>query len=237
MQVVQAPDEGTILVIAAHPDDMEAFCAGTVGLAIEAGCRAELLLTTPGNKGAQDPATDPEELAKTRIAEAREAAEYLGFSDVHVLDYGDGEVENTVELRRDLTRVIRQVRPRVVFTFDPDHSLPPYISHRDHRMTGRAALDCVFPIARDPLNFPEQYAEGLEPHKVQEVWLFASGVADCAVDISAMLDRKIQARILHRTQTANPEELPERWRERARRSGEAAGLDAAETFVVVKLGR
>lgn len=234
MDVVQAPNAGTLLVIAAHPDDMESWCAGTVRLAIEAGCRAELLLTTAGEKGTNDPTTDPQELAKRREAEARRAAEALGFTAVHLLGRIDGEVENTHDLRRDLTAVIRRVKPEVVFTFDPEQPLPRYLSHRDHRMTGRATLDVIYPIARDPLNFPEQLEVGLAPHKVKEVWLFASA-ADSYVDISATLERKIEARLQHASQTPNPSSLPSRWRERAQRIGEPAGLDAAEAFTILTI--
>lgn len=236
-RIVEPPKEGPILVIAAHPDDMESWCGGTIACAINQGVEASLLLTTAGDKGSQDPNVDPVELGLRRAREARDAAEQLGMREVIQLGYLDGEVENTHQLRRELAEAIRRVRPEVVFTFDPEHPLPRYISHRDHRMTGRAALDVIYPLARDPLNFPEQLRAGLQPHKVGQVWLFASQLADSYVNIESGLEQKIEARIRHESQTADPESLRENWRKRAAEVGERAGLPAAEVFTIVELRR
>lgn len=233
--VVEPPFEGPVLVVAAHPDDMEAWCAGTVTAAIDQGVEAHLVLATSGDKGSPDPYTDPRELAERREAEAQAAAEMLGFRDVSFLGHPDGELENTVELRRQIAEAIRRVRPFALFTFDPEHPLPPYTSHRDHRTIGRATLDCAYPLARDPLVFPEQIKAGLEPHKVKQAWLFASAIADRYVDISAAFDRKVEARILHASQTSDPAALPDNWRQRATAQGEPAGLELAERFTVVEI--
>lgn len=235
MPVVEPPDRGPILIVAAHPDDMESWCGGTIARSIIAGARAELLLVTSGDKGSQDPDTRPEELARTREAEAERAAEHLGISTVHFLRHRDGEVEDTIELRRQLVEIVRMVRPAVIFTFDPVHPLPPYTSHRDHRLVGRVTLDVVYPLARDPLNFPEQLKDGLEPHKTHEVWLFASGVADSYVDISEGFERKVIARLAHTSQTPDPASLPENWQRRAAERGADAGLPMAEAFTILSI--
>lgn len=233
--VVEPPTEGPILVIAAHPDDMEAWCAGTVTGAIDQGMETHLVLATSGDKGSPDPYTDPRELAERREEEARAAAEILGFRDVSFLGHPDGELENTVELRRQIAEAIRRVQPFALFTFDPEHPLPPYTSHRDHRTIGRATLDCAYPLARDPLVFPEQIKAGLQPHKVKQAWLFASAIADRYVDISTTFDRKVEARIAHSSQTADPAAVPDNWRRRAASHGEPVGLELAERFTVVDI--
>jgi len=235
-EVIEPPSGKRIAIITAHPDDMEHWCAGAVMQAVERGCEACLLLVTSGDKGSGDPDTDPRDLAMRREAEARAAGEVLGLAEVAFLRYLDGEVENTLQLRRELTAVIRRWQPEVVFTHDPDHPLPPYLSHRDHRTVGRATLDCIFPIARDPLNFPEQYAAGLLPCKVGELWLFASAVADSYVDVGSVLERKIAARLEHHSQTSDPTALPDNWRRGAAERGAPVGLEAAEAFTVIMRG-
>jgi LmbE family N-acetylglucosaminyl deacetylase len=224
-----------ILAIAAHPDDIESWCAGTLVQAIDGGATVHLLLVTSGDRGANDPKATPVTVAQQREAEAQAAAAHLGIKEVTFLRYTDGEVENTIDLRRNLVAAIRRWRPYAIFTHDPEHTLPPYITHRDHRVVGRATLDAVYPLARDHLNFPELAAEGLTPHAVSEVWLFASSVANEYVNISSTLERKIEARLLHTSQTADGAALRDGWRKRAAVIGEPAGLVAAEAFTVLRL--
>jgi len=236
MKVVRPPGASSIVAIAAHPDDIERWCAGTLALAAAAGATVRLVLVTSGDKGTSEPGAAPEQAARVREAEAREAARILGLSDVAFLRYPDGEVENSRELRRDLVAWIRRWRPDVLFTHDPEHPWPPYLFHRDHRATGRAALDAVYPLARDVLTFPELAATGLAPHVVREVWLFAGTSVDAAVDISSMFERKLAARLAHRSQTPDPIALRERWRALDAEAGAAAGLALAETFAIVSAG-
>lgn len=237
MPIVDPPDARSILAIAAHPDDIEAWCAGTLARAIDGGATVRLLLVTSGDKGSSDPAADPRAVAMRREEEARAAARLLGIAEVAFLRYTDGEVENTQPLLRDIVGGIRRWQPEVVFTFDPKYPLPRYISHRDHRTVGRAALDAIFPLARDPLAFPEQVRGGLATHKVGAVWLFASAVADAYVDIAAVFDRKVTARLAHTSQTADPAALPERFRARDSATGAPVGLPVAEAFTIVTIGR
>jgi LmbE family N-acetylglucosaminyl deacetylase len=235
MPVVEPPGAVSIMAIAAHPDDIEFGCTGTLMRAIAAGATARLLLVTSGDKGSGDPATDPRDLAIRREAEARAAGEIIGLADVAFLRHTDGEVENTTQLRREITYWIRTWKPEVLFTFDPDHALPRYISHRDHRTVGRATLDCVYPLARDPLAFPEQCAAGIAPHKVGQVWLFASDIADSYVDIADVFERKIEARLAHASQ-GDPERVRSRFRERAEALSQPSGLSYAEVFTLINIG-
>ena len=235
MRIV-APPEGPLMAIAAHPDDIESWCGGTLALAIGAGAEARLLLVTSGDKGSADPDADPAEIARTREAEAAEAGRRLGLSEVAFLRYRDGEVEATNHLRGELVAWIRRWRPRTLFTHDPEHPEPPYLFHRDHRLVGRAALDAIYPLARDPLAFPEHRGEGLAPHQVERIWLFASAIADRFVDISAGFDRKVHARLAHASQTPDATALPGSWRDRAARIGSAADVPLAEAFTLLELG-
>lgn len=189
MRVADPPGAGPIMAIAAHPDDVESWCAGTLARASDAGVTVRLLLVTSGDKGSDDPADTAATVAARREAEALEAERRLGLAEVAFLRHPDGEVEDDRALRGDLVARIRRWRPVALFAHDPEHPWPPYLAHRDHRAVGRAALDAVYPLARDRLAFPEQGRDGLTPHAVGAVWLFASAVADTVVDIGAGFER------------------------------------------------
>ena len=234
-QVVTPPGPVPIMVIAAHPDDLESWCAGTLALAIAAGATVRLLLLTSGEKGTANPQANPHEIALQREAEAQEAAARLGLAEVVFLCYPDGELEETRELRRVVVAWIRCWQPAVLFTHDPEYPDPPYLSHRDHRVTGRTALDAVYPLARDPLAFPEQLRDGLAPHKVRQVWLFASATAPAYLDIRTGFERKLAARLAHASQTADPTALKESWRKRAAAIGAPLDLPLAEAFTLLQL--
>jgi LmbE family N-acetylglucosaminyl deacetylase len=233
--IVEPPGTGSVMAIAAHPDDIESWCGGTLARAVDAGATVRLLLVTSGDKGTANPAAIPAEVAALREQEARRAARVLGLADVAFLRWLDGEVENSQELRRDLVAWIRAWRPEVLFTHDPERPEPRYLRHRDHVATGRAALDAVYPLARDPLCFPDLLATGLEPHAVREAWLFASEGATSYVDIRNTLEQKIAARLEHASQTPDAAALPASWRKRAARIGAPAGLPAAEAFTVLRI--
>lgn len=226
----------TVLVIAAHPDDIESWCAGTVAGLVGSGWRAVYVLCTSGEKGTSDPSESSLSVAARREQEQREAARIVGADEPVFLRLGDGDLEDSGELRGLLVREIRRHRPRLLITHDPVHPWPPYTTHRDHRIAGRVALDAAYPYARDPLHFPEHRAsEGLSPHAVAEAWLFSSETSDHFVDISATLDTKIAARLAHASQTSDPDALAESWRRRARETGAVAGLPHAEAFKRVEL--
>ena len=231
------PDAATALVIAAHPDDIESWCAGAVAGLVRAGWRAVYVLCTSGEKGTSDPNESAEAIATRREEEQRQAARIVGADEPVFLRLGDGELEDTREFRGLLVREIRRHRPRLLITHDPEHPWPAYITHRDHRIAGRVALDTAYPYARDPLHFPEQLtADGLAPHAVAEVWLFCSETPDHYVDISATLDTKIAARLAHASQTGDAAALAESWRTRAQATGQAGRMRYAEAFKRVILG-
>jgi LmbE family N-acetylglucosaminyl deacetylase len=225
----------TCLVVAAHPDDIESWCAGTVTALIRQGWRAVYVLCTSGEKGTSDPGGAPVEVAARREAEQRAACQAVGAEEPIFLRLPDGELEDDAHLRGLLVRELRRARPDLMITHDPVHPWPPYTSHRDHRIAGRVALDAAYPYARDLLHFPEHLQEGLAPHAVGEVWLFCSAAPDHYVDIAATLDAKIAARLAHISQTSDAAALALSWRLRAEETGQAEGLALAEAFKRLRL--
>lgn len=220
-----------VLVIVAHPDDIESWCAGTVCRFTDTGRRVSYVLCTSGDKGTSDPALTLQQVAEIRESEQQAAARVLGVESVTFLRWPDSEVEPTLALRRALVRQIRIHRPDLVITHDP---VPPYRLHPDHRAVGRATLDALFPCARDPLTFAEQIRdEGLQAHTVPEAWLFATETPDTWVDIADTLPRKIAARLAHTSQHTNAQELERNWYQRARATGSEVSLEAAEAFKMV----
>jgi LmbE family N-acetylglucosaminyl deacetylase len=206
------PDDSRLrraLCIVAHPDDIEFFCAGTVLLLARRGVGVEFVLATSGDKGTVDDHLTGTELARLREAEQRAAAGILGAGGVRFLRHRDAELVDDLGLRRELVHEIRLSRPDVIFTFDPT---PAHKQHPDHRAIGRAALDAAWPCARDRLTYPE---EG-PPHKTAEAWLFGGPDGALRVDVSGVLETKIEARLEHRTQTGDPQRLRTRWRRIAR---------------------
>ena len=216
-----------IMVIAAHPDDPEFGCAGTMLKWAQAGRRVTYVLLTSGDKGSHDAELHPGRLAARREIEQRAAAAELGVGEVVFLRHPDGILENTLELRRELASVIRRHRPHVVVTIDPWRH---YQLHPDHRAAGQAALDAVY-AAREWFIFPEQLVDGVDPWRVREVYLFWTDNADYWEDIAACLDTRIAALLRHTSQVgADTEKLVERIRQRARDVGQKPGFTAAEEF-------
>jgi len=227
------------LVIVAHPDDADFGAAGTMARWTRAGTEAWLVCCTSGDAGADDPRTDPLELARRREAEQRAAAEVVGYVGVTFLHRPDGALENDLALREQLVRVIREFRPDAVLTMDPTVVIhnDSYVQHVDHRQAGQAALDAVYPAARNPMAFPHlALQEGLEPHSVRWLYLFFSERTTAWVDISATLDVKLAALRCHASQLRQPEELEESITSWAREDGAAIGGSAAESFRVVEIG-
>jgi LmbE family N-acetylglucosaminyl deacetylase len=203
------------LVIAAHPDDAEFGCAGTAALWIRDGWEFHYLVCSDGSKGTDDPQLSRERLAAIRQEEQRAAAAVLGVKDVSFLNYEDGEIIYQRELLGDIVRHIRRVRPSTVFTHEPVHIVRNmYLNHPDHRTVGTLALDAVYPIARNRPSFPEQAAEGLEPHRVKELYLWTSNEPNYSVDITDAVDLKLQALMRHASQFVNIEERVKAWRQR-----------------------
>ena len=194
------------LCIVAHPDDIEFFCAGTVLLLTDRGAVVDFVVATSGDKGTHDPKLTSADLKRMREEEQRRAAAVLGAREVRFLGRPDAELEDTLDLRAALVREIRYSRPDVLITFDPT---PTYRMHPDHRVIGRVALDAAWPCARDRLSYP---TPDLEPHSTKEAWCFSSPAPDLEVDVASVLERKIEARLEHRSQTRWPPALRQRWR-------------------------
>ncbi|MEK7362616.1 MAG: PIG-L deacetylase family protein [candidate division NC10 bacterium] len=182
-----------VLVVVAHPDDAEFGCGGSVARWVKEGKEVTYVILTNGDKGSGDRSMTSERLAKIRQEEQRNAALTLGVQRVEFLGYPDGELEDTREVRRGVTAEIRRWRPDLLVTQNPYRTTNLYASHRDHRIAAGVALDCVYPLARDHLSFPELLAQGLEPHKVREVYLMWWENPEVVVDISATMDLKIKA--------------------------------------------
>jgi len=211
--------ERTALVIAAHPDDGDFGAAGWTILHAAEGWAVDFLVCTNGAKGTEDRAMTRDRLIALRRDEQREACRRMGARDVYFLDNEDGELVYDRRLLEQMVRHIRKVRPHTVLTHDPADIIirDSFINHPDHRATGTAALDAVYPAARDHLNFPEHLAAGLEPHKVREVLLWSTNAPNHDLDISAVVDRKVDALMAHTTQFAAREDfvdfVRERWRD------------------------
>ncbi|UCF59830.1 MAG: PIG-L family deacetylase [Anaerolineaceae bacterium] len=206
-----------VLVVLAHPDDPEFYCGGTVARWVSEGREVTYCLLTRGDKGDDDVETDPEQLAQKRMAEQREAAKVLGVTEVIFLDHPDGYLTPDLTLRRDVVRVIRQVRPEIIVTCDPTNFFPSdrYINHSDHRAAGQATLDAVFPAAGSGLYFPELLQEeGLHPHKVEQVYVAGAQHPNTIVNVTKFFDRKLSALKEHASQIPNIEALEKNLRER-----------------------
>jgi LmbE family N-acetylglucosaminyl deacetylase len=203
------------LVVAAHPDDPDFGAGGTAALWSREGWEFYYLVCTNGAKGSADPTTDPHALVEARQAEQRQAAQALGVRDVFFLDHEDGELVYSRGFLGQVTRYIRTLRPFAVFTHSTELIIRNQsINHSDHRCTGLTAVDSVYPTARDPLNFPEHLSEGLEPHKVKQVYIWGSNQPTFTVDITDVVDLKVQALLRHQSQFGQREDFMQRVRER-----------------------
>jgi LmbE family N-acetylglucosaminyl deacetylase len=219
------------LVVTAHPDDSEFGSAGTVAGLVKHGWEVGYVVVTDGNKGSRDRTMTPERLAAIRADEQRAAARAVGVEHVAFLGYPDGEVEDTRALRRDVSREIRRWRPELVITQNPRRTYFLPASHRDHRVVGGVVLDCVYPLARDHMAFPELMPE-FEPHVVREVYVMQWESPQHVVDISDAMDLKIRALACHASQFADGDfaAVEARVRERARALGRPHGHAYAEAF-------
>jgi LmbE family N-acetylglucosaminyl deacetylase len=232
-------DVARVLVICAHPDDVDFGAAGTIARWVEDGLDVAYLLVTRGDAGGFDD-TPRERMPALREAEQRAAAKAVGVEQVEFLDgYADGTVTPTIELRRDLTRAIRRYRPDRILTTSPlrrwERIAGP--SHPDHLAVGEAVTCAIYPDARNEFAFPELLRdEGLQPWTVREVWYQGGPAPDHAVDITATYPRKLAALAAHATQTAH-EDVESRLRPWLEATARAAGLPegtVAEAFTVLR---
>ena len=226
-----------VLVVVAHPDDAEFGCGGSVARWVKEGKEVTYVILTNGDKGSGDRSMTSERLAKIRQEEQRNAALTLGVQRVEFLGYPDGELEDTREVRRGVTAEIRRWRPDLLVTQNPYRTTNLYASHRDHRIAAGVALDCVYPLARDHLSFPELLAQGLEPHKVREVYLMWWENPEVVVDISDTMDLKLKALACHASQMGDFASVEARVREWAAQRGKPKSFAYAETFNRIVLPR
>ena len=227
-----------ILVITAHPDDVDFGAAGTVATWTKAGYEVTYCVVTNGDAGGFDPDVPRSEIAGIRQAEQRAAAAEVGVTDVRFLGWPDGRVVPSIELRRDISRVIRQVRPQRVLTQSPQRNYERiYASHPDHLATGEAALCAVYPDARNPFAHPELAAEGHEAWTVSETWLMAAPGAAHVVDVTDVYETKLAALRQHVSQLPGvPGELDAMLRGWLGMNAKAAGLPEgrlAEAFQIL----
>jgi LmbE family N-acetylglucosaminyl deacetylase len=195
----------TYLVVAAHPDDPDFGVAGTAARLASEGHAVHYLMCTSGDAGSEDPNQPSEELIRIREAEQQAAAQILGVSSVDFLHYRDGEVQPTLELRKDLVRAMRRLKADVVLCQDPRSLVDDdstYLNHPDHRAAGQAALDAAFPAAGNPSAFRDVLADGLAPHKIKEVWLYFTSAqyVNHWVDITETFEQKLAALAAHASQ-------------------------------------
>jgi LmbE family N-acetylglucosaminyl deacetylase len=223
---------GRFMVIAAHPDDAEFGPAGTAATWIDAGSVGWLVCCTSGDQGGEDPDADPLVLAALREDEQRAAAAIIGYAGVTFLHGPDGALANDLALRELLVREIRTFRPDAVLATDPETLFyrDGGINHTDHRAAGMAAVDAVYPAARNPMSFPALARSGLAPQVVRRIYLFWTDKPNARVDISGATDRKILALAAHASQIHEPERLGERIRAWAADEGEPIGVSAAEAL-------
>lgn len=218
-----------VLVVTPHPDDAEYGVAGTVARWTNEGRTVVYVVCTNGDKGTSDREVKSESLIKVREKEQIAAANLLGVKEVIFLGYPDQGLEETPQFRKDIVKQIRRFRPETVVTADPYRR---YIWHRDHRITGRVTLDAVFPYARDHLSYPDLLEEGLEPHKVKEILLWASENINHRLDITDTFPLKLNALREHKSQVGHipRQELEGYLRGRAIQLSEGESFQLAEGF-------
>jgi LmbE family N-acetylglucosaminyl deacetylase len=195
-------DIARVLVIFAHPDDAEWMFGGTIARLVAGGARVDYVCCTDGSNGGVDVSVSAAELAATRAAELRAAADVLGVGEIVMLDYPNDQLTPSVDLRRDLVRQIRRLRPQLVLAMAPQRLLdaPIDLLHADHLASAEAALIAAYPEALMPRIYPELADEGLSAHAVTEVWTSAYADADQYVDVSDFADQKMTAIWCHTSQ-------------------------------------
>jgi LmbE family N-acetylglucosaminyl deacetylase len=221
------------MVVSPHPDDCEFGIAGTVARLTREGKQVVYVICSNGDKGTSDRSLTSEKLAEIREKEQLAAAKVLGVKETVFLRYPDQGLEDCHEFRRDLVRAIRRYRPFVVATADPYRK---YMWHRDHRIAGIVTLDAVFPYSRDHLAYPELLDEGLEPHKVREMWFWGAEEPNHRLDITGTIDTKLAALGCHKSQVGDiPPEMRSRMKDFAKMNAKGEKFELAEAFFRIEM--
>lgn len=240
MSVVNTSIKKVVLAVGAHPDDIDIGYAGTIAKWISEGAEITYLILTDGSKGSEDPRISNQKLTKTRRTEQQKAADLLGVKKVIFLDFVDGELENTPALRKQIIKIIRQIKPTTVICSDPTFYFDEkrhFINHPDHRIAGETTVDCVYPFARNARTFPELLGEGLQSHVVEELLLTNFSKANYFVDISKTIDQKVAAISCHKSQFNDFKKFGEMIKKMNQLAGQKAKpkLKYAEGFIRILL--
>ncbi|HLC15309.1 MAG TPA: PIG-L deacetylase family protein [Thermodesulfovibrionia bacterium] len=228
---------GCAMAIAAHPDDLEFECAGTMALLRKLGKTVVYVIATTGEKGKSDLQLSSYEISRIREEEQREAAAAVGVHEVVFLRFSDGELENNAPLRARLVENIRRYCPDVIFAMDPAHRAfnNPYIHHRDHRIIGEAVFDAAYPASGNSNFFQEQLIAGLNPHEPKALCFFGTHAPDLYVDITSVMNDKIRALMCHKSQVSHMQHLENVMKEEFNKHGQKAGCLYAEAFRLVSV--
>jgi LmbE family N-acetylglucosaminyl deacetylase len=230
-----------ILAVSAHPDDMDVLCGGTISKFSKEGAKIYYLVLTDGSKGHEDHTIPTFELISTRKTEEKNAADILGVEEVYFLNFCDGELENNLDLRKQIVKVIREIKPDIVITMDPTFCYDlekGRINHPDHRVAGQATIEAVYPFARNSRTFPELISDGYTPHIVKEILLTQTQNPNLYIDVTETFESKLSAIKAHCSQFRNPEVVCESMTQRAESTGKNSGLRGAkyaESFARITL--
>lgn len=241
MEPMLDDDVERVLVVTAHPDDLDFGAGGTIAQWSAKGIAISYCICTNGDQGGNDPTITRDQMKEIRRREQTEAGKVLGVTDIHFLNYRDGWLAPTIELRKDIVRVIRKVRPQRMLIQSPERNWNRLgASHPDHLAAGEAAIQAIYPDSGNPFAFEDLLQdEHLEPWSIKEAWVMMAEGNDHHVDITDTFDLKMRALAAHASQTSHFEGFEERIREWGTRSGESVGLTngrMAETFKIVTLG-
>ena len=227
-----------VLVVTAHPDDLDFGAAGTIAQWTAKGIEVSYCICTNGDQGGEDPEVPREDMPKIRQREQRDAGKILGVSNIEFLNHRDGWLVPTIELRKQIVREIRKSKPQRMLIQSPERNWDRlFSSHPDHMAAGEAAIQAVYPDARNPFAFEDLLkTEGLEPWHVREVWVMSHHTPDHFIDVTDTFDKKIQALHAHVSQTAhnpNLEKMVREWGERNAKLNGLADGRVAEIFRIV----
>ena len=228
-----------VMTIQAHPDDQEFSVGGTLAKWAKAGCEIVSVVITSGDSGSNDPSKGADykaELARLREGEQLAANQVLGVKETVFMRYPDGELEPTIPLRKELTRLIRKYKPDVVITGNPEAWFygNEYLNHADHRAAARAGCEAVFPSAGSRLIFAELLSEGFEPHEVRRLYIHGTDKPDTWVDVTETIDIKVKALQQHASQV--PVDEVEKWmKDWAKEDAKDKEFEYAESYRVMKI--
>jgi LmbE family N-acetylglucosaminyl deacetylase len=226
-----------VLVVMAHPDDCDFGAGGTIAQWTSQGIEVSYCIITNGDQGGEESGIPLEQMAAVRQQEQRDAGKALGVSQITYLNYRDGWLAPSMELRKEIVKAIRIAKPDRMVVQSPERNYERvFASHPDHLAAGETAVQAVYPDARNPFAFTDLKEAGLEPWRVREVWMTGSPNPNHFVDITETFEKKIAALHAHVSQTAHNKELENMVREWGQRNAQANGLPEgriAEIFQVM----